>query len=285
MNTYFSLCILAISIATISTVAAGEFKLKPTEALGICNGPEGLDEPSGLALSPDGKSFWTVSDETPRVFNLDRKGKITSRSFAIDAEGLEGIAVDPSGNSLWLVKECSNEIIHVNPQTKKIIARKSLMQMSGYSKIEHLFTDGDDNNKGLEGITCHPGNRSLFVLKEGNPGLILEINRSLTKILHTKCLNKDLGFKDGDTKQKDLDFSGICYDADRDAFWIVSDKGQRLFLFDWDEGVLDSKGLKIKGNPSKIQKAEGVIIDPETEHIYVVCDDQAHIYEFELKAD
>ena len=52
--------------------------------------PIKLLEPSALALSFDGKYFWSVCDENSKVYRLTKNGTVTN-SFIIDGEDLEGI--------------------------------------------------------------------------------------------------------------------------------------------------------------------------------------------------
>ena len=75
-----------------------------------------------------------------------------------------------------------------------------------------------------------------------------------------------------------LDFSGMDYDAERSLFWIVSDKGQRLFLYHWlSNRVIESTSLdyQIDGATHRIEKAEGIAIDTKSARLYIVSDSEA----------
>ncbi len=75
-------------------------KLKFVRRVNIYNKAEGLTEPSGLALSPDGRSLWTVSDDTKRLFKLDLDGTPTDgESFPAVKKEFEGITMSKSGKS------------------------------------------------------------------------------------------------------------------------------------------------------------------------------------------
>ena len=83
-----------------------------------------------------------------------------------------------------------------------------------------------------------------------------------------------------------LDFSGIVYDQNRKHFWIVSDKGQRLFLYDWKQNqVIQSftLGYGANGEYKEIKKAEGVAIDPDSNRLFVVSDKEARLYVYNIQ--
>jgi uncharacterized protein YjiK len=245
-----------------------------------------LDEPSGLALSHDKDSLWTVSDDTKRVFNLTLDGDLReAESFAIPVKGLEGITLDPTGAFLLVVQEGDNEIIKIRTSTEEVDDRKRLREMAGYDDVAEHFA-GSGSNKGLEGICWNSGTGTLFVLKEGEPGLLLEVSSDLQTIRDHKLLGAENGFRDAETADDELDFSGICYDESRDRFWIVSDKGQRLFLYDWDEDrVVQSfpLGYGKGGKYREITKAEGVAVEPDAHRLYVVSDEEARLYIFDIR--
>jgi hypothetical protein len=69
-------------------------KLRFVERLDVRNETAGLTEPSGLTVSRDGKTLWTVSDDTMTVLQLDLKGKLVDgASLAVGQAGFEGIAL------------------------------------------------------------------------------------------------------------------------------------------------------------------------------------------------
>ena len=57
-----------------------ELQLELLEHHSIKDAASGLNEPSGLALSRQGSSLYTVSDDTKIIFNLDLQGKIIPHS-------------------------------------------------------------------------------------------------------------------------------------------------------------------------------------------------------------
>ena len=79
----------------------------------------------------------------------------------------------------------------------------------------------------------------------------------------------------------------MSYDPRNDSLaWIVSDQGRCLFHYDWEQDeVLQRLDLEIDdGKRRLVRKAEGVAVDPERGHVYVVSDRDARLYVFKLAA-
>lgn len=246
----------------------------------------GLREPSGLALSGSMEALWTVSDNKKRIFQLTLEGDLQpTASFDVPEKGLEGIALTPDEKFLLMVQEERNEILKIDVATRSVEDRRRLADMVGYENVAGYLSDAG-SNKGLEGITWNRDSDTLFVLKEGLPGLLIEVSSDLQTILGHKLLNAENGFRD-DVSAEKLDFSGMDYDAKRSLFWIVSDKGQRIFLYDWQSNrVLDSTPLAYRradGSAREIEKAEGIAIDAENNLLYVVSDSEARLYVFDIQ--
>ena len=285
-----SVCLLAAAVAlpgiAASQTGASSFSLTYLDRFKIADQNEGLTEPSGLALSQERDGLWTVSDDTKKVFKLSLEGKLAKeQSFKIDDKGLEGITLDPSGDSLLVVKEESNEILEVGLASEKVTSRHALTDMAGFGEVERHFAGGGAN-KGLEGITLNRDTGTIFVLKEGEPGLLIELSKDLGSILDARVLDAANGFVDDDVDDREIDFSGIQYDDRRSLFWIVSDKARRLFLYDWDRNqVIQSAALGFEkdGAFQEIEKAEGVAVDPESHRLYIVSDAEARLYVFDLR--
>ena len=262
------------------------FSLTYLDRFNIENKAEGLCEPSGLALSHGQNALWTISDDTKKIFKLSLDGDLKKDdSFEIPDKELEGVTLDPTGEFLLAVKEESNEIIKIKVDTQEVADRQRLAEMASYDSIAHYFT-GSRVNKGLEGITWNKETGTIFVIKEGDPGLLIEVSSDLQKIRSHQVLNEDNGFRDPEVGAEDLDFSDICYDQSRNRFWIISDKAKRLFLYDWKGNkVVQSStlGYGKNGEYREIEKAEGVAIDPDTNRLYVVSDEEARLYVFDIR--
>ena len=248
----------------------------------------GLNEPSGLTLNADGSALYTVSDDTKAIFRLDLKGRVSvSDSFFIGLEDLEGIALRGNDSELLVVQEESNSVVVVDLNSRSERSRHPLSAMTNYDTIAHHFPDPPDNN-GLEGITVNTSNDHVFVIKERRPGLLIELDPSLTTILSTAELKSSQGFTHPAVKPNKLDFSGLSYDSRNNSLWIVSDKGQCLFQYDWSrDAVLQRLDLSISSDDKEqlIRKPEGVAFDPQRKKIFVVSDRDADLYVFKLHDD
>ncbi len=262
------------------------FNLTYLDRKDITDEDEGLEEPSGLALRPGDDGFWTVSDDTKKIFKLDSEGNVDKdESFEIPVKGLEGITLDSTGEFLLTVKEESNEIIKIEIAEREVVAARPLSGMAGYDTIAPFF-DGEGETKGLEGITWNGHSDTVFVVKEGLPGLLVEVSSDLQTIKGHRQLNEDNGFRDTNLSSDEIDFSGLCYDATRSAFWIVSDKAKRVYLYDWTANrVIQSAplGYGDDGDYKEVEKGEGIAVDPEAKRLYVVSDEEGRIYVFDVR--
>ena len=251
----------------------------------------GLDEPSGLAI-PSGTrasptALWSVSDSTGALFELDLSGQSVRR---IDIDGLEksleGIAV--GDDHAWVVHEDDNEVAHVDLDSRRVVARAPLDQLAGYSTVADLVRAGGDN-KGLEGVvlasdtgdgagTARAADADrLFVLKEGQPGVLIELSTDLASVIDHRVLDPQAGFSDPGTSRVDLDFSGLAHDPATGLFWIVSDRGQRIFVYDWDtDQVITTHAI------DEAVKPEGIALDPERRLIYVVSEAAIELLTYEV---
>ncbi len=210
---------------------------------------------------------------------------MSDESFEIPVKGLEGITLDPTGEFLITVKEETNEVIRIEIAEQEITGQQPLANMAGYDAIAPFFAGGEDN-KGLEGVTWNTDDGTIFVLKEGGPGLLIEVSADLQTIKGHKVLNESNGFRDTNLSGNEIDFSGICYDATRRAFWIVSDKAKRVYLYDWTANqVVHSAplGYGKDGDYEEVEKAEGVAVDPGANRLYVVSDEEARLYVFDVR--
>ena len=263
-----------------------ELILKLVDEHRILDEAAGLNEPSGLTLNADGTALYTVSDDTKAVFKLDLKGRLSiSGSFFVGVDDLEGIALSADGNQLLMVQEETNSIVTVDLESRRERSRRPLAAMQNYESIRQYFPELPDN-KGLEGITVNTRNNHVFVVKEGKPGVLIEVSADQDKILNSRLLSTENGFKHPKVESEKLDFSGLSYDSSRDTIWITSDKGECLFHYDWNnDRVLQRLELTINndGKKKRVRKSEGVAIDPERKRLYVVGERDGHLYTYKIQ--
>jgi uncharacterized protein YjiK len=148
--------------------------------------------------------------------------------------------------------------------------------------VEKFF---DDDNNGLEGVAYDPLRSELLLLKEARPGLLIAVDDGLERIVAVDQFNKASGFRDDAVDTEQLDFSGICFDSQRDLFWIVSDRARRVWAFDRRRGrVLFSFPLTLAEENREIRKPEGVALDVDGKRLYVVSDMDATLSVFRVSA-
>jgi len=241
----------------------------------------GLNEPSGVVLTMEEDALWVVSDNKNCIFQVDLNGKLKiDATIEIEGTDLEGIALDEQG-ILYTVSEDKNTVIAIG--NGQIIRSQKIKDMKGYNHIAKYFDESV--NKGLEGITSYKD--SLFLLKEGPPGLLIKISNNLEKIISHRILDEKKGFDDDEIKARKIDYSGLCfYSTSNQIFWIVSDKSKRIFLYDWEKDkVIKSFPLAYSknGKEREIEKAEGITYNPDNKRLYIVSDEEARLYVFDFK--
>ena len=245
----------------------------------------GLNEPSGLTLDGEGKSLFTVSDDTKAIFSIDLKGQLLIEdSFFVEVNDLEGIACSPDGSQLMVVEERTNSIVCIDQKQRTTLHRSTLSAMKNYKRIKEYFS-GNITNKGLEGITVNPKSGSLFVVKEGQPGLLIEISSDLGTILNAKLLTHLNGFNHPKIPEKKLDFSGLSYDCSRDLLWIASDKGRCIFLYSWEQDNVVQRidlARSLQNKEKLIRKFEGVAVDMNGEFLYAVSEQDCKLYTYKI---
>ena len=277
--------------ATLSVTFLGDVRL---DRLGPA-------EPSGVTwgISQKGKPrLWVVSDDTPMVYLLKEKARVdgfstwkNAGSFSLpsDSTELEGVTMDASRRAV-LVQEGTNRVIRLEKDTFKEVESVALSQMTGFASIQESFARAS-SNKGLEGIAWNASSETFFMVKEGKPPLLIEVHEDLSAILRHWVLDEERGFSVPGLPQEKLDMSGIGYDTRRDLLWLVSDKGQSLFVYDYHRHrVLQrfplgfsagrEKGI---GTYRRIKKAEGVAISPDGESLFVVSDKEARLFVFAIR--
>lgn len=206
-----------------------------------------VKSPSGLCLSIDRNSLWTVSDKpNGLIYNLDFDGKLL-RTLDYIGTDLEGIAHDNSDTALWITEESMGKILQIDTVGNVI---KS-MELSG-------VRDGG----GLEGITFNRNNGHFFLVKEKDPGALIELDGQLNLISYDR-----IGFAE--------DFSGLDYDADEEYLWMISDQDKVLMKYKLGSGIVEK-------HPFNINKAEGLAIYHEKNIFFIVSDDNEKLYKLVL---
>ena len=208
--------------------------------------PINVPEPSGLALSYDGRYLWTVGDSDSKVHKLDLNGNVIT-SFKVNGEDLEGITVIDSIN-LAVILERTREIVVLDTSGKEIKRKK--------------FDLKGKLNEGLEGICLNISTKDFYLLNEKQPGLLIKTDSSFNELFR-----KDLKLaKD----YSDIFFSNLDY-----TLWILSDESKKVIQ-------TDLNGNKIKEYKIKVEQPEGLVVDYKNKKIFIVSDKKEELYEFKL---
>jgi uncharacterized protein YjiK len=206
-----------------------------------------VPEPSGLCLSKNKESLYTVSDASGDIYNIGLDGQLL-RTFNINANDPEGIALDSVQNFLWVAEETGRQLKKVD----------LLGNVTAAFPID--FAAG--SSSGPEGVAVDSSGR-VWIVHEKNPRSLLKLNSSLN-------IEKEFSPKTAS------DYSGLCSDTLSGRLWIISDEDRMLFQWDEKEGVLEKYSINVK-------KAEGLAIDFERKIIYVVSDSEEKLYLFRLE--
>jgi uncharacterized protein YjiK len=206
-----------------------------------------VNEPSGLDLSADEKSFWTVSDQNSKVYLIDGWGRII-KSFKVRGEDLEGITVIDD-STIAVVLERSREVVILDTAGNEI-------------KRADVDLKGGINN-GLEGITYDPSNKKYYIVNEKNPRVLITLDQNLAELKR-------------DTLNFSKDVSGIYFDTHDSTLWILSDESQRIFK-------TDLSGNPIEEFKIKVTQPEGITFNKSHTKIYLVSDKTENLYVFDLE--
>jgi uncharacterized protein YjiK len=208
--------------------------------------PLNVEEPSGLSLSSESGVFFTVSDNTNRIYKISETGEILDE-FSYNGNDLEGVVYNPADNTIWVAEERNKEIVNIDMFGNEI------------NRISIPLISSKKSN-GTEGICINPSNGHIFALNEKEPGKLIEINSSGFVINET-----ELSFAN--------DYSGICFGDSNGELWILSDESSIIARCDLSGTVINKYSIDVK-------KAEGIAIDFEKGFIYIVCDSKEKLHIF-----
>ncbi len=256
--------------------AAGALDLEYVSQLPLHFPEIGLTEPSGLAVAPDGSGIWIVSDESRAVFKLDADREISAFLVQDDRmRDLEGVAADASQERLLMVSERTSSIVVVSLGSPHSVDAVDVSAMATSGELGGALEDPDD---GLEGIALEPETGAIFILKERNPRLLIEVASSLDRIVSTRNLDSVL--------PDDEDVSGLTVDPLRNGLWIVSDVGKSVHFLPDQETTAVTFELFWRDGERKhpLDNAEGVALSPDGNSLFVVSDDgrNSRFIEYEI---
>ena len=205
-----------------------------------------VPEPSGLDLTFNERGFWTVSDETSKVYKLDNDGNVVN-TVNIDGFDIEAVTV-VNNTTLAIVLERTREVVLLDTSGNELARKK-------------LNLEGEENS-GLEGITYSPKSGHFYLLNEKKPSLLMELNEDLEMIkIDTLTFSKDV--------------SGIHYDETNDILWMLSDEDQLVIKTDINGNLLEKFNITIV-------QPEGITLDRSGKKLYIVSDNKETLYTYEV---
>lgn len=239
----------------------------------------GLTEPSGLSVAADGSGFWIVSDETRKVFKLDADGEIRPFLGRDDRmRDLEGVALDTGEARLLMISERTSSILSASLEPPH---RLEVVEVGALPTPTNLEDALDDHDNGLEGIAVDQGTGSVFVLKERDPRLLIEIAPALDRVISVRNLDNVL--------PADEDVSGLTFDTVRNGFWIVSDVGKSVHFLPHEGNPVVTLDLywRNKDRNRKLDNAEGAVLSPDGRYLFVISDDdrKSRLVQYEIIDD
>lgn len=240
--------VIGVSIAAFAVVVFLVFNLfvgrqkKAPEYYDIA-----VPEPSGLCFSADGRGFWTVSDRTGEVVQISFDGEVLTK-FTLKDVDFEGITVYDD-TTLVLTREGKPALMFVSTSGNVL-------------RDQHIDLDLK-NNSGLEGISFIKKENIFILAQEKKPRRLIEVDATSFEVKREIKIGKDFP-----------DISDIWYDERSDQLWILSDQGEFVARCNRD-------GEIIKKYKLKIEKLEGVSVDPVKRKIYTVSDKLAAMFVFE----
>lgn len=205
-----------------------------------------INEPSGLAFNPNSGTLYTHNDGLyADIYHISKQG-IVLDSLNLNGEDFEGLAFNASYDTLFVVEEL----------TAKIKKYTTAGLLSGEIQV-HL--DGNFVN-GLEGITVNPADGHIFVIKEKEPCLLIELDAAGNELKRT-----ELTFSS--------DVSGLAMHPDWQTLFILSAESRTL-----NETTPDGELLRQWSIP--LQQAEGIAFNSNADTIYMVDDLNKTLYYF-----
>jgi uncharacterized protein YjiK len=200
-----------------------------------------IPEPSDIALSANGKSFFVVSDNG-FLFETDLKGTVI-RQASHNAFDLEAVYAD------------ENFVYAVDERTR-IIHFYSLPDLKHVREVEVSYLGG--RNKGFEGLTYNPTTKRYILAIEKDPTMFFELDQDF------KVVNR-IDFKGPS------DVSSITWH--NGAYYVMSDEEHCMLKVNVDTYAIEKRYRLDILNP------EGLAFMANNE-LVVVSDDMQTMYNY-----
>ncbi|MCD4665409.1 MAG: SdiA-regulated domain-containing protein [Bacteroidales bacterium] len=205
-----------------------------------------IPELSGLSQFNVEDKFITVSDKQNKVYLISNTGEVL-KILDYTGDDLEGVTFDTLTSTIFVVEEKKKEVVQLDSNGFEL--NRFTIDINN-SEIKH----------GPEGITYNPYNNHFYIVNEKLPAALIEM--TLTgEIVRINSLSFA------------KDYSSLFYDQKDSSLWILSDQSKTITK-------CDLNGNKIKTWSTGIDKGEGLIVDSGNSKIYIVTDNDSHLYIF-----
>lgn len=201
-----------------------------------------IKEPSDLALSADGQSFFIVSDDGI-LYEADLKG-IIKRKAEFEATDFEACYA-------------TSEKVMVVDERTRLVHTYTLPNLERTSSKEVTYLGG--RNKGFESLTFNQTKGRFLMITEKDPTIVFELDQQL-EIVDRVTIN--IG----------SDISAATFY--KDNFYVLSDEAHTIFQLDPKTYAV------IKQWELNVVNPEGIAFMPDGQ-VAVVSDDAGIIYYFD----
>lgn len=199
-------------------------------------------EPSGIFYNRKHNSLFVVSDERGEIFELSLAGEFI-KSTMTSGDDLEGISMNAACDTFYVVEETRQLVTSYRQDGSVIRSFPCNVATVPKNSLEGIAVDGKGN---------------LFVLNEKSPRTVIEYCNGV-EVSRIEITNAS-------------DISDICYDAQADCFWIVSDESKKVF-------TIDRAGRVLAEWLIPFDKCEGITLT--SDKMYLVNDANANMYIFQ----
>ncbi len=231
------LLLLPAILCAMSVAAQKAAHLKPERVVSL-----DIPEPSDISVTPDGKSYFIVSDNG-LLFETDTEGKVIRKA---DYTGMDDEAVYADENNVYAIEEATRKIKIFDRATLKLKRTVNLPYAGGRNKAYESFTFNKTTNR-------------YIAITEKDPSWLYELDLDF-KVVNEVNISKIA-----------RDFSSATFHDG--ALWLLSDEDRTVFK-------LDPVSFEVKASwIIPIINPEGIAFDHEG-HMLIQSDDMKRLYFF-----
>ncbi len=206
-----------------------------------------MEEPSGLALDPNGEFLYIVSDQKSNIYKTNLQG-VVQKKIDVKAADYEGIAINFKNDLFYTVDESKNKI--------------RCFDLGGNETHHIKLSENVSKKSGPEGIDVDWEDGSFYVVNEKSPVMIYHLNDKFQEIRSQKI-------------EHISDLSGITINPKTKDLWLLSDEDQKVIHVDKKFNIQNEYLIDVK-------QMEGIAIDFKKRILYIVSDaeEELHIFTY-----